>query len=143
MNVDPTGPVRPTQSGRRTERRSGLSGTDFSSHLDALDGAANVNAARQGAPVDALLAMQQIDPDADGDSQAKHRAHAMLEMLDELRRGLLAGSFGRGQLDRLAALAREQQHSVSDPRLRAVIDEIELRAAVEIAKLEREAGARV
>ena len=60
----------------------------------------------------------------------------MLDTLEEMKTDLLSGRVGEGRLNRLMALvtrAREQ----ADPDLDALIDDIELRAKVELAKLGR------
>jgi hypothetical protein len=64
----------------------------------------------------------------------------MLDRLDDLKRGLLLGSIGRDKLADLARLAREGSAQISDPQVRDVLQEIELRARVELAKLEPREG---
>ena len=61
----------------------------------------------------------------------------MLDHLDAIRHGLLLGSIPRDKLNGLLAVVRERRDDVGDPRLAAVLDEIELRAAVELAKLDQ------
>ncbi len=58
-------------------------------------------------------------------------------MLDEVRDGLLAGGIPRGTLNRLATAVSRRQEGFADPKLQGVLDEIELRAWVELAKLEQ------
>ena len=59
----------------------------------------------------------------------------MLDVLDDVRDGLLSGSISRATLQRLLTLVNVQREDFIDPDLSAVIDEIELRARVELAKL--------
>jgi hypothetical protein len=61
----------------------------------------------------------------------------ILDKLEEIRRDLLAGGIPRERLENLAQTLRARRAHVSDPRLIEIIDEIELRAAVEIAKYGR------
>ncbi|NQV44302.1 MAG: flagellar assembly protein FliX, partial [Rhodospirillales bacterium] len=61
----------------------------------------------------------------------------LLERMEDLRLGLLAGSIPKDELAEMAHRMREKKHQVNDPRLMEIIDEIELRAEVEIAKLTR------
>jgi hypothetical protein len=65
----------------------------------------------------------------------------MLDVLDEIKVGLLEGGLGKTDLDRLRRAIRDERDSTEDPSLEAVLDEIELRAAVEVAKLEQAEGA--
>jgi hypothetical protein len=59
----------------------------------------------------------------------------MLDELEQIRLGLLLGAIPRAKLEQLAQLVRARREQVDDPRLMAILDEIELRAAVELAKL--------
>ncbi len=58
-------------------------------------------------------------------------------MLDELRDGLLGGAVPRVTLSRIAQAVGQRQDHFADPKLQGVLDEIELRACVELAKLEQ------
>jgi hypothetical protein len=62
------------------------------------------------------------------------RAGDMLDLLDDIRVGLLEGRVPRGKLEGLLRMVQSRRDEVVDPRLSAVLDEIELRAAVELAK---------
>ncbi len=62
----------------------------------------------------------------------------MLDHLDEIRLGLLMGAISESKLSALMRTVRENRDQVDDPRMAAVLDEIELRAAVELAKLGKE-----
>jgi len=59
----------------------------------------------------------------------------MLDRLDDIRLGLLTGTVSKERLSELSRLARVRRAEVDDPRLVEVLDEIELRAEVELAKL--------
>jgi hypothetical protein len=87
--------------------------------------------------VDALLALQDVGTPLERRRRAVSRAGRMLDVLDEIKVALLDGDLGAVDLDRLRRAVREQRAGTDDPRLEAVLDEIELRAAVEVAKLEQ------
>jgi len=61
----------------------------------------------------------------------------LLDMLDQVRDGLLAGGIPRATLNRLANAVSKRQDGFADPKLQTVLDEIDLRARVELAKLEQ------
>ena len=61
----------------------------------------------------------------------------LLDELDQLRLDLLTGTLPRARLERLAALSAAQRERIDDPRLAQIIEEIELRVAVELAKLDQ------
>ena len=50
---------------------------------------------------------------------------------------LLEGELSSGDLDRLRRAVRDERAVTDDAKLEAVLDEIEVRAAVEVAKLEQ------
>jgi hypothetical protein len=60
-----------------------------------------------------------------------------MDKLEEIRHGLLMGTLPLDKLTALSASLRDRRETCHDPRLAALLDEIELRAEVEIAKLTR------
>ena len=58
------------------------------------------------------------------------------DRLDELKLALLGGQDGGAALNRLARDLREQRDEEAEPGLTAVLDQIDLRASVELAKAE-------
>jgi hypothetical protein len=64
------------------------------------------------------------------------RAGRLLDELDKIKIALLGGELSPGQLDRLGRAIREQRSATDDPKLEGLLDEIETRASVELAKLE-------
>lgn len=86
--------------------------------------------------VEALLALQDVESAAERRRRSVGRAGRLLDELDSLKVALLGGDLSQAQLDRLSRAVREQRAATDDPKLEAVLDEIETRAAVELAKLE-------
>ena len=87
-------------------------------------------------PLDPLLAVQASDPEQSRGAGAA-RAQTMLDRLEDLRHGLLLGIIPHDRLTDLAAMARQRQDDLTDPALRQILRDIELRARVELAKFER------
>jgi hypothetical protein len=87
--------------------------------------------------VDALLALQDVGGPLERKRRAVGRAGRILDVLDEVKVALLGGDLSAQDLDRLQRAVRDERSRTDDPRLEAVLDEVELRAAVEIAKLEQ------
>jgi hypothetical protein len=73
--------------------------------------------------------------------RAVRRAGRILDALDEIKLALLDGNLSLGQLDRLRRALRDERSLTDDAKLEGLLDEIELRAAVEMAKLEGAAQA--
>ena len=101
--------------------------------------ASSVSASRGVMGVEALLALQDVGGPLERKRRAVRRAGRILDVLDEIKVALLEGGLSGGDLDRLRRAVRDERERTEDPALEAVLDEIELRAAVEVAKLE-EAG---
>jgi hypothetical protein len=91
--------------------------------------------------VEALLALQDVGGPLERKRRAVRRAGRILDVLDEIKVSLLEGGLSKTDLDRLRRAIRDERDSTEDPSLEAVLDEIELRAAVEVAKLEQAEGA--
>jgi hypothetical protein len=100
--------------------------------------AASANASDiQPVSMDALLSLQEMPEDEIKKRKAVQQSQFTLEALETLRHALLEGSVPEHLLSTLHRVVSAQREHVSDPRLTAIIDDIELRAAVELAKLER------
>jgi len=72
--------------------------------------------------------------DADSSLMESARMRERLDALDELKLGLLSGTFEPAALLRLKAVAADLQDGSGDEKLDQVLSEIELRVAVELAK---------
>ncbi len=110
--------------------------------LKALAGSAPAPAEPHSGPapaagLDALLALQEVASRPESDSRARRRGEDLLERLDELHLALLSGRLSPAAIRRLADLVAARLGPIADPRLADILDEIELRAAVELAKLSR------
>lgn len=135
-----TGPG--TASPAALRRKSGKGGEGKGGFADALAGADSSSAAGPAGQVEALgslLALQEIPSDTlEGRRRAVARGDDILDRLEEIQLGLLTGRIPRDRLERLVSVLRDQSAGVVDPGLKSVLEAIELRAAVELAKLDRE-----
>lgn len=86
--------------------------------------------------LDALLALQAVDDVVLTRRKAVRRGRQMLDALDEVKADLLAGRVSEGRLNHLLALVGQARER-TDPGLDSVLDEVELRARVELAKFGR------
>lgn len=137
MKITGPGPIRPAETRRRT-KSPGASHERFSvdSSADAPSSAA-VTSTNALASVEVLLTLQDVHQDIDGRRKALQRGHRLLDRLDDIRHGLLTGAIPRHKLQALADAAGQEKAKVADPRLAEILGEIELRAAVELAKFGR------
>lgn len=138
MKIDAPGSVR-ANAPRRAGKSSGGSGSEFSKHISADSHAAPVaggGGATQLSSVEALVALQAAPDAARKDKPAEQkRAEDLLDRLDQIRLGILRGDVSRLDLQALLLRLGERRRAGGDPRLLAIVDEIELRAKVELAKL--------
>jgi Class II flagellar assembly regulator len=84
--------------------------------------------------IDALLAMQGIEDPVERRKRSVQRGKGALDVLDDLKLGLLAGNFNASTVARLRDAAANLKSTSGDPGLDAVLSEIELRVEVELAK---------
>jgi hypothetical protein len=128
-----------SSSGVRTARGGGGDGFRIIAPESAAgpSQASSVSATQGVMGVDALLALQDVGTPTERKRRAVRRASSILDSLDALKIRLLEGDLGGDDLQRLLRAVRDERESTGDPNLEAVLDEIELRAAVEVAKLEQ------
>ena len=89
---------------------------------------------------DSLLAVQEASDSTEKRSRGLARQYGdhVLDGLTEIQQGLLEGVVPKEKMADLARRVRAKRQRIDDPRLKEIIDEIELRAEVEIAKLTRD-----
>lgn len=86
--------------------------------------------------LDALIALQEVDGPLTRKRRAVSRAGRLLDALDQIKLALIDGAPSPQSLQRLAAAVREERGGTDDPGLQALLDQIETRAVVELAKLD-------
>jgi hypothetical protein len=130
------GPNGPSAAATPSSSRRNASTSTFTlgeSEMPRATGAAA--GARSVSGIDALLALQGVDDPTERRKRAVKRGRVALDVLDELKVGLLGGELSSTTLARLKAAAGSLKDDSGDPGLDAVLSEIELRIEVEIAKM--------
>jgi len=137
MEIKGTGPIGST--GVRRVSRSTVTSDGVFKPADTSEQprAQTVSGPGPIAAVETILTLQSFDDSTDGRSRGLTHGENLLDMLDQVRDGLLAGAIPRTTLSRLATAVSRRQEGFVDPKLQAVLDEIDLRARVELAKLEQ------
>lgn len=147
MKVTGSGAAGPASGAGRPKGASGGEGFRLPSAAGASPASAagptGVVAAVGG--LSALLALQEMGGPLERRRRAVSRAGRILDVLDEVKLALVSGELSLSQLERLSRAVREERAATEDAALEGVLNEIETRAAVELAKLEmaRNAGLRV
>ncbi len=121
---------------RRTARTSAGGNTFAATEPSEGQTAAALTGTGPIAAVDAILALQGVEDSTGGQSRGVAQGENLLRILDELRDGILAGGVPKMTLSRLALAIAKRRESFAEPRLQNILDEIDLRARVELAKLE-------
>jgi hypothetical protein len=108
------------------------------SEENAPRSAAAAGSLRTVGGIDALIALQGVDGVEDPLERRKRavkRGRLALDVLDELKIGLLGGALSASLLTKLQAAAAQLKLASGNADLDQVLGEIELRVEVEIAKL--------
>ena len=134
MKVDP---ARRTNVSNTKRSKGTAKSTDlaFTSVLDAELRPEQSTTNLKVSTVDALLPVEP--PTADSDKKnASSRAARILDRLEDIRQGLLGGAISKPRLEELAGTIKETRETALAPVMSDILDEIELRAKIELAKLE-------
>ena len=131
------------QSSRRAKKGAPARGVNFSEHLSQASKipseteVSSRNTAVTG--INPILTVQEIidQPEREERRQLAECGIDILDSLEDIRHGLLFGAIPKERLETLAQRRGVRKASVSDPRLIDIINEIELRAEIELAKLSR------
>jgi hypothetical protein len=121
-------------------RAYGMAAPGFALPSAPAEGPAQVNRTIPTAAlsnVGVLLALQGQDDVTERRRRATRRSNTLLDHLEGIRLAILSGGVTQSQVAGLAQTLREHRDAVDDPALNAILDDVELRAEVELAKLER------
>lgn len=143
--VEKVGYSRPVNSARGVKKTSNVSGPGFADALSAaeaamgvggVDATDGVNSVAAVSSVGALLGAQEVSEQEVRKKKSIKRAGLTIGVLENLRDALLIGTLPMSTLTRLESIIAEERLNNDDPVLQGILDEIELRAVVELAKLE-------
>lgn len=137
MKITYTPPVKGPGKAEKKRSSSSTSGTDFEGFLEGLEGSGSASSAQGVSEVSNFLFLQEVSDEEIARQKAFQQGKNMVAILEQLHRDLLLGTVPEATLRRLEGVVGRQRESFTDPRLQALLDDIELRAAVELAKLER------
>ena len=123
-------------SGKKTGGVSSADGSFEDFIAQAPKGSAPAAPTRTIARVDALLSVQAAESPTERAARRKmrERGESILKELDRLRHSILTGNMTLGQVIDIADVVASHRENVQDPKLTAILDEIDMRAQIEIAK---------
>lgn len=143
--IDKIGYTRPTSPAARAaqaKKASAAQGSDFASALASAESSGdvtateNLSALAQTQGIGSLLGVQEVTEEELHRRNAAKRGRFALEALEQLRDALLTGRLPTSTLKQLEDMVARERQLTYDPRLNYVLDEIDVRVAVELAKLE-------
>jgi len=82
------------------------------------------------------LSLQETPTSSDGKSKGLARAEDLLGQLEIIRHGLLAGQIPQNKLKDIVTIVSREREQSNDPALDDILNDVELRVKVELAKLE-------
>jgi hypothetical protein len=140
--IEKVGYTRPVTNARPVKRTAAASAPGFAEALARAEGvgAAEGVEATGGigsiGNVGGLLGAQEVDERQARRHRAVKRGRLTLDALSNLRDSLLMGALPLTTIRQLEQLIASERAENDDPVLAGILDEIEVRAAVELAKLE-------
>jgi len=118
-----------------TAKRTSSTGFSLPEDVASTSETRATMAPKATANIDALIALQGIEEDpAERRRRSVARGKGALDVLDDLKLGLLSGNLDQSTVLRLRDAAANLKSSSGDPGLDSVLSEIELRVEVELAK---------
>lgn len=137
--IEKIGYSRPSLATRAPKRTGSAGSSQFSATLSEVSHAAESDSIR---PLSAtsmfgsIISAQEVDEREARRRQSLKQGRVTLEHLEKLRDGLLMGMVPIATIHALEQWVIQEKTQTNDPVLRSILNDIEVRAAVEIAKLE-------
>lgn len=139
MKVEGPGKSSGTKGVSKTGANKSAGGASFSGFIEdtpEIESARPSSGTMSIQGIDALLSLQAAEDGTSPEAKrrVRERGTALLDQLDKLRVGLLMGDISPLMLDSLERMISQHRENITDPKLQEVLDEIELRVQVELAK---------
>ncbi len=138
MKIDRSKGAGSTSGTKKSSSSSSSDHADFSQFVNGgASESASSSATQSIAQLDSLLSIQEVeDPTKKAAKKRAHmRADTILDKLDGLRVKMLTGNLTVGNMIDVADVVASHRDKIDDPQLTAIMDEIDLRAQVELAKM--------
>lgn len=121
------------------KKKGGAAKSGFSNALSSTGGTAAAPPPSGTSPltaVNSLLSLQEMPTSTEGRSKGVDRVEDLLLNLEIIQHGLLAGQIPHGKLSNIITVVSQERELSNDPQLDQILDDVELRVRVELAKLE-------
>lgn len=138
IKINDSHPVKGYSHLKKKLKSASSGAASFDSVLSAAsstqESLAGVSGLSGAASVGSLLALQEVSQEEMAKKEALQHGTNLLKSLEALRQSLLLGRVPVDVLRTLESRLQRQRQLTMDPELHEIIDDIELRAAVELAK---------
>lgn len=128
------GPGKAAQNISKNKKSQGKSSTDFDSLVKQSAEAGTTHAAQQIEEVQAPPSTEDSLTGRSPEYQEAQHAEKLLDQLEQLHLGLLSGGVSTKTLNNISSMVQRQRQNINDEKLLEILDEIDLRAQVELAK---------
>jgi hypothetical protein len=137
MKIKSTDSLTSASSVRKAGKAKAASGSSFATHLEEASEAQGVTGTAAVGNIDSILSLQAEENSLNPNGRAKKYGNEVLDNLDKILLDILAGGVPINRLRQLADLMqRQREYAGVDGKMLDLIDEIETRALVELAKFE-------
>lgn len=139
MKIEGPGKTNAPTKTDKARKAGGVSGASFSEFLTESEAVESTTSSAPVTNVSLYVALQAAETATEQENRRKAMEWGgdLLTELEDLRIGLLMGDYTKTQLENLGRRLREKRATLRDPALTSLLDEIELRAAVELAKYQQ------
>jgi hypothetical protein len=139
MKISGSDPTQKAGAAKKSDKAKSSGASGFAGLLGADDAGETQHSAASSAiaSIDVLLAAQASEDPTERAARGRmrKRGEAILRVLDKLRLGMLTGTLSVGNLVDVADVVASHRERINDPQLTSILDEIDLRAQIEIAKM--------
>ncbi len=138
VKVGGSGKSGATTGPKKSSPSKGEADVNFSAYVTGgADETSQASATQSIAQLDSLLAVQQTEDPMQKQSKKRmqQRANTILDKLEGLRVKMLTGDLTVGHMVDVADVVASHREKIDDPALTAIMDEVDLRAQVELAKM--------
>jgi hypothetical protein len=142
MKVEGPSKAQQTEKSKKKGRVASTGGGFSDLVTGGAEETAGASATRSIAQVDTLLSVQATEDPTEKAARKRmyQRADTLLDRLENIRLRLLTGTLTVGHVIDIADVIAAHREKIADPELTAILDEIDLRAQIEIAKMRMAMG---
>ena len=141
MKISQTGSSVPAKGSRKTGKAVDQNAAEtFKSHVqdEAASAASGPTATQSLTALSNFLAIQETSDQDSDRRRAILQGNTLLDELTDLQIGLVQGWLPKETLERVTRLLDRPRPAIDDPTINQALNDIEVRAAVELAKLEQD-----